>query len=78
MSDASLVRADQRGRVSLGGIVRAEEQYKVTADERGRIILEPAVVLTETELRLLQDEKYWERIRTSLNEPRSPFELDDL
>lgn len=78
MTQDVLVRADQRGRISLGGIARPNEQYKVSADSLGRIILEPAVVLTATELALMNDEAFWGKVANSVRETHETFELDEL
>lgn len=78
MTQDVLVRADQRGRISLGGIARPNEQYKVSADSFGRIILEPAIVLTATELAVMNDEPFWSRIAKSVHQTHETFELDDL
>lgn len=78
MTHDVLVHADRRGRLSLSGIVRPDEQYKVSADSRGRILLEPAVVLTETEFSVMNDEAFWSRVAKSTREPHETFELEDL
>ena len=77
MSETRVVRPDGRHRVSLGGLVR-DTQYKVTVGDGGRILLEPAVVLTETEARLAGDDGFWERVAAAAAQPRERFELDEL
>jgi len=45
---------DSRKRISLATIA-TRDSYKVTREPSGRIILDPAVVLTEDELSVLRD-----------------------
>ncbi|MBP2422202.1 hypothetical protein [Microbacterium imperiale] len=45
---------DSRKRMNLASIA-TRDSYKVTRESNGRIILDPAVVLTEDELAVLND-----------------------
>ncbi|OII28861.1 hypothetical protein BIV03_01000 [Curtobacterium sp. MCBA15_016] len=45
---------DSRKRINLASIA-TRDSYQVTREESGRIILDPAVVLTEVELAALQN-----------------------
>lgn len=56
MSTASFVTLDSRKRLNLASFA-PRESYKITAEKSGRIVLEPAVVLTEDELAVLSDTK---------------------
>lgn len=69
----TLVELDDRRRVALGRLAD-HDRYLATRDEQGRIILEPVVVMTETERRLLDNEQFWARVVASLEEPTTPFE----
>lgn len=77
MGELLLVQPDRRGRVSLGPLLR-DEQYKVSVGASGQIILEPAVVLTKTELRLASDEAFWARVTAAAAQPAEEFELEEL
>jgi hypothetical protein len=50
----TLIQVDTRKRISLGSLAH-HDQYLVTEEEDGRIILEPAVVLTVAERNFLSD-----------------------
>jgi hypothetical protein len=48
------VTLDSRKRINLATIA-TRDSYKVTRESNGRIILDPAVILTEDELAVLND-----------------------
>jgi hypothetical protein len=75
-SDRTLVVLDDRMRAPLGRIADRKE-YLVHREPSGRIVLEPAVTLTEAELRLHDDAAFWARVATAIDEPVTPFELPD-
>lgn len=50
----TLIQVDSRKRVSLGKLAH-HDQYIVTEENDGRLILEPAVVLTVAERNFLND-----------------------
>lgn len=77
MTTSFLVEKDSRGRVSLGSVLSAD-RYLVTADESGRVVLEPAVVMTATEERLLADRGFRAEMTAAASEPASDLDLDDL
>ena len=52
-----------------------EQRYIVTADASGRVILEPAVVMTRTEERLLADPAFRSAITAAAAEP---LDLDSI
>lgn len=56
MSDSNsvLVEVDARGRVSLGKLHAKSGPYLATVEPDGSLILEPAVVLSESQRKLLQ------------------------
>lgn len=68
-----LVQLDTRKRVSLAKIATANS-YIVTTEPSGRMIFEPAVVMTELEAQLLGDSKLRKKIaaRVEANVPTSP------
>ena len=68
------LEVDERHRVSLGKLAE-HRRYVATRDPLGRIILEPALVLTQTQLRLLQNDELWARVASALEETAEPFEL---
>ncbi|MFM8862191.1 MAG: hypothetical protein ACKOIA_07050 [Acidimicrobiia bacterium] len=72
-----LAEADSRGRLSLGSVLTAQ-RYLVSTDDEGRILLEPAVVMTATEERLLADAGFRAEATRAAREPASPLDLDDL
>lgn len=74
---AILVEKDSRGRIALGKVADAD-RYLVRREPSGRIILEPAVVMTATEERLLSDAAFIERMTEAASAPTSPLNLDDL
>lgn len=72
-----LVQKDSRGRVSLGTML-TDDQYIVTRDVEGRVILEPAVVMSVAEQRLLTNMAFLQRIGAAAEEPAARLELDEL
>ena len=55
---------DSRKRINLATIA-TRESYRVTREVSGRIILDPAVVLTEDELAVLNDETTRKAVATA-------------
>ena len=72
-----LVEKDSRGRLALGKVADAD-RYLVRREANGRIILEPAVVMTAAEERLLSDLEFVTRMTRAASAPASPLDLDDL
>ncbi len=72
-----LLEKDSRGRVALGKLANAE-RYLARLEANGRIILEPAVVMTATEERLLCDSTFVARMTEAASAAASPLDLDDL
>jgi len=65
-----LVEVDQRRRVSLGRIGHAgHTRYLATVEPDGSIILRPAVVMTETEARFIQNKELVDKIRKQRQDP---------
>lgn len=77
MAAQFLVEKDSRGRLALGSVLTSE-RYLVTCDSHGRVVLEPAVVLTATEERLLADSVFRSEMTAAAFEPAQPLELDTL
>lgn len=73
MMSIQLAQLDSRKRVSLAKIATADT-YIVTAEPSGRIVLEPAVVMTEAEAHFLGDSGLRERVasREAAGGPSSP------
>jgi hypothetical protein len=69
MQASSLATLDSRKRINLASIA-TRENYLVTREPSGRIILDPAVVLTESELEVLNDPE----IRASMEKARKTTE----
>lgn len=68
----SFVTLDSRKRVNLASF-SPRESYKVTTEPSGKITLEPAVVLTENEIRALRDTATWEAVdKASQSTERRP------
>ncbi len=76
MSEPILFQKDSRGRLALGKIADAE-RYLVFREANGRIVMEPAVVLTATEERLLRDPDFVERMTAAASEPAAQLDLAD-
>ena len=57
-----VVEADTRGRVSLGRAGKLAERYLCYALADGRIVLQPAAVVSELELDLLRDPDLADRV----------------
>ncbi|MGH9066136.1 MAG: hypothetical protein ACRD0J_01225 [Acidimicrobiales bacterium] len=73
-----LVEVDNRRRVPLGKLGRpGDRRYLATVDDHGRILLEPALVMTEAEQRLMTDESFWRRAEAATGQRVTPFALDD-
>ena len=77
VSDAVLLQTDSRGRIALGALGTAD-RYLARADSEGRIVLEPAVVLTATEERLLSDPSFVARMSAAAQGRSESFDLDEL
>ncbi|MFA5565225.1 MAG: hypothetical protein WC184_04695 [Acidimicrobiia bacterium] len=75
-SETLLVK-DSRGRVTIGNLSDAE-RFLAYQDSSGRIILEPAVVMTATEARLLSDPEFARRMAKAATSPTEPLDLNDL
>ncbi|MGY6501016.1 MAG: hypothetical protein ACXIVQ_09020 [Acidimicrobiales bacterium] len=75
-SETLLVK-DTRGRVTIGGLSDAD-RFIVYRDPSGRIVLEPAVVMTATEARLLGDPGFVRRMSDAATAPTEPLDFDDL
>lgn len=55
---------DSRKRISLAAF-SPRETYKVTTEASGRILLEPAAVFTEDEIRALSSTETWQAVERS-------------
>jgi hypothetical protein len=77
MKSHFLVEKDSRGRVSLGQFL-TDDPYVVTQEAHGRVVLEPAVVMTTTEKRLLSDPEFRARVTNALQGDFKPLDLDEL
>ncbi len=64
----TIAQLDTRGRLSLGRMATSET-YVVTVETGGRIILDPAVVVTRAEERLLSDEGLRVRVAAAMDNP---------
>ncbi|MCT1364035.1 MULTISPECIES: hypothetical protein [unclassified Microbacterium] len=49
----TLVHSDARGRLSLGKIVQADRDYRVTTSPHGTVTLEPVTVISDYEAKVL-------------------------
>ena len=72
-----LVEKDSRGRLSLGSVLTSD-RYLVSCDAHGRVVLEPAVVLTAAEERLLADSAFRADMTIAATEPAQALDLDSL
>ena len=51
----SLVHADARGRLSLGKLIQADRDYRVSSSPHGTVTLEPVTVMSDYERRVLEN-----------------------
>lgn len=65
---STLVQKDSRNRIALGSLLKAD-QYLARAGQDGTIVLEPAVVMSEAELRFLSTPHIVEAVDHSLAHP---------
>jgi len=71
-SEGKLLELDERRRTSLGKIGRAQDRrYLVTELPDGTVILRPAVVLSQAELRLLSDPDRLAQVDAALAAPEA-------
>jgi hypothetical protein len=76
MSGPTLLELDGRRRLTLGRLA-SHDRYLATKLEDGRILLDPAVVMTEAEFALAHDDAFWGRVAESAKLPSEPLP-DDL
>lgn len=77
VTEPVLLEKDSRGRIALGKVADAQ-RYLVHREANGRIILEPAVVMSASEQRLLSDPAFIARMTAAASAPTSSLVLDDL
>ena len=64
------MEVDQRGRVSLGRLAKADQRrYLGHTEPDGTVILVPAVVMSELEARFLANPRLVERVERNRREP---------
>ena len=51
----TLVHADARGRLSLGKIIQADRDYRVSTSPHGTVVLEPVTVVSDYERKVLSN-----------------------
>jgi hypothetical protein len=67
-----LIELDDRRRVSLGKVGRPEHRrYLVHEESDGTLILHPAVVMTESEARLMANPQLVEQVEKAITDPAS-------
>jgi hypothetical protein len=65
-----LIELDDRRRVSLGKVGRPEHRrYLVHEESDGTLVLHPAVVMTESEARLMANPELASQIEQAITEP---------
>lgn len=69
MDAPQLIEVDDRGRTSLARLGGAGRRYLARVEDGGTIILEPAVVVTELEARLLANPALHRRIVEASEHP---------
>lgn len=70
--DQTVVELDDRRRVSFGRIGHPEHRrYLVREEPDGTIVMTPAVVMTETEARLLANPELTAQITRAITDPSS-------
>ncbi|MEX0159804.1 MULTISPECIES: hypothetical protein [unclassified Microbacterium] len=61
----TLVHSDARGRLSLGKIVQADRDYRVTTSPFGTVTLEPVTVISDYERRVLSNAELVEALHAA-------------
>lgn len=61
----TLVHTDSRRRVSLGRLLEANRDYRVTVSPHGTVTLEPVTTISDYERKLLMDEGITARLRNA-------------
>lgn len=61
----TLVHSDARGRLSLGKIVQADRDYRVTTSPFGTVTLEPVTVISDYERRVLSNTELVEALHAA-------------
>lgn len=61
----TLVHSDARGRLSLGKIVQADRDYRVTTSPFGTVTLEPVTVISDYERRVLSNTELVEALQAA-------------
>ena len=64
----TLIQVDSRGRLSLGSLAQ-QTTYLAHGNDDGSIVLEPAVVLTETEARLRTQPELFAEVERRADRP---------
>lgn len=77
VTEPILFQKDSRGRLPLGQLLD-HDRYLGVRDSEGRIILEPAVVLTVTEQRLLSDASFVARMTEAASQPVEDLDLAEF
>lgn len=62
--EPTVLTLDARRRANLAALAD-HDRYTVTREASGRIILDPAVVVTEDELKILQNQSLWDNVERS-------------
>lgn len=74
----AMIELDARHRAPLGKLAQ-HDRYLTTVERSGRIIMEPVVVLTHAQVKLLQDGEYWAGVETiALKEGSDAVDFDEL
>lgn len=77
MTQPIMFQKDSRGRLPLGQLLD-HDRYLGSRDDEGRIVLEPAVVMTVAEERLLSDPQFRARMTQAAAAPVEELDLDEL
>lgn len=67
----SLVHADSRGRLSLGRLIQADRDYRVSTSPHGTVVLEPVTVISDYERRVLENPQLVAALDKALESPES-------
>jgi hypothetical protein len=69
----TLVHTDARGRLSLGKLIQADRDYRVSASEQGTLLLEPVTVISDYEKKVLENTELVAALDAALATPTTQY-----
>ena len=71
MQSGKVLRPDSKGRISLGKLAQGVSSFRVSVDDRGRIVLEPYVEVPASEKWLFDNPEAVESLRRGLADAKN-------